>query len=307
MGALISIIMPCFNRADTIADSIDSVMAQTFIDWELLIVDDGSSDNSQDVILRYDDPRIILHTQKNTGVCGARNAGLGLATGAMVAFLDADDTWAPECLAKLHEALSNSSAGLAYCGWQNIGLSSGQGEPFIPPDYETSQKLELLFQNCRWPVHACLSYRTAIIEAGMFNETIQTSEDFLLWLNIAMKNSITCVPEVLAYYHFHDGHQATSDKARLAINHYLTQQLFLAQHPYYKISSTGSSLKSLMYGELLKKGYECYWKRDLYGARTIFKQVMKLGHGNLGDWKYMLPSILPYSLHRRLLSLVEGN
>ncbi len=303
MAPIISIIMPCYNREDTITKSIDSVMAQTFTDWELLIVDDGSIDNSRQVALNYDDPRITLHVQKNTGVCGARNVGLKLAAGNMIAFLDADDTWATDCLAKLHYALSGSDASLAYCGWQNIGLPGGQGEPYIPPNYETSEKVELLFKNCRWPIHACLSDKKAIIKAGMFNESIQTSEDFLLWLNIAIKNKITCVPKVLAYYHFHDGHQATTDKARLAINHYRTQQLFLAQHSSCRISSVNDRLKHIMQSELLKKGYECYWKRDLHSARTIFRQVMKQRYGQLRDWKYMLPSLLPYSLHRLLLSL----
>ena len=295
--------MPCYNREDTITKSIDSVIAQTFTDWELLIVDDGSTDGSRQVVLNYDDPRIILHVQQNTGVCGARNTGLKLATADMVAFLDADDTWAPDCLYKLHHALSGSDASLAYCGWQNIGLPGGQGEPFIPPNYETPKKIELLFQSCRWPIHACLSDKAAIIAAGMFNEAIQTSEDFLLWLNIAIKHKITCVPEVLAYYHFHDGQQATTDKARLAVNHYRTQQLFLAQHPNCNTLPVGPRLKRMMQGELLKKGYECYWKRDLHCARTIFKQVMKYRYGNFSDWKYMLPSLLPYALHRRLLSL----
>ncbi|MEZ0174977.1 MAG: glycosyltransferase family 2 protein [Candidatus Reddybacter sp.] len=303
MAPLISIIMPCYNRESTVAKSIDSVIEQTFTDWELLVVDDGSSDNSREVVLNYDDPRIILHAQKNTGVCGARNAGLKLAAGDMVAFLDADDTWATDCLAKLYHALSGSDASLAYCGWQNIGLPGGQGEPFIPPNYETPEKLELLFKNCRWPIHACLSDKTAIIEAGMFNETIQTSEDFLLWLNIAMLNKIICVPEVLAHYHFHDGHQATADKARLAINHYHTQQLFLTQHPNCKTLPVDARLKNIMQSELLKKGYECYWKRDLHSARAIFRQVMKNRYGNFRDWKYMLPSLLPYSFHRRLLCL----
>lgn len=298
----ISIIMPCYNRAGTIARSIETVLGQTFVDWELIIIDDGSTDDSPAVIQRYDDKRIKLYTQTNRGVCAARNAGLSHAQGDIIAFLDADDTWAPECLSKLYQALINSQAALVYCGWQNIGLPGGQGEPFVPQNYETPEKLALLFESCRWPIHACLTYKKAIIEAGMFNQTLQTAEDYLLWLNIGMKHLLTSVPAVLAYYHFHDGNQATNDKAKTAINHYRAQQLFLAQHPESATTLGRNNLRRLMYGELLKRGFECYWKRELHSARIIFKQVMKHGYGSVSDWKYMLPSLLPYAFHRKLIT-----
>ena len=298
----ISIIMPCFNRADTIEQSINSVLSQSFSDWALIIIDDGSSDSSRALVLRYKDPRITLHTQQNTGVCGARNAGLRLATGEMIAFLDADDTWDPECLTQLHRSLHTSNAALAYCGWQNIGLSGGQGEPFIPPDYETPKKMPLLFENCRWPIHACLTYKTVIINAGMFNESIQTSEDFLLWLHIAAKHSLILVPDVLAYYHFHESGQASNNKAKTAINHYLAQEMFLIEHPEYQEIFGRADLKRMMLGELLRRGFDCYWKRDLGSARRIFKKVMGRGYGTLYDWKHMLPSLLPYKLHNKLLT-----
>ncbi|MBQ0720404.1 MAG: glycosyltransferase family 2 protein [Gammaproteobacteria bacterium] len=306
MGPLISIIMPCYNRADTIATSIESVLAQSFTDWELVIVDDGSTDGSAEITQSFNDRRIKLHTQKNSGVCRARNAGIDHAQGSLIAFLDTDDTWHPDYLSQLHGALTNSDATLVYCGWQNIGLAGGQGEPFVPPDYETPKKLELLFQNCRWPIHACLTYKTAIIEAGLFNESILTSEDYLLWLNIAIKHPLTRVPEVLAYYHFHAGEQATQDKAKIAINHCLAQRLFLSQHPEAITTLGASQVRQLMYGELLKQGFACYWNRDLRNARSIFKQVMKCGYGNFDDWKYMLPSLLPYSLHRKLITAVSA-
>jgi len=305
MSPLISVIMPCYNRGNTISKSIESVLAQTFTNWELVIVDDGSTDNSQQVIRHFNDPRIVLYSQKNGGVCAARNAGLRFASGEMIAFLDADDTWDYECLKKLHHALCNSVASIAYCGWKNVGLPGGQGEPFIPPDYETSEKTVLLFENCRWPIHACLTQKKAIIDAGMFNESIQTSEDYLLWLKIGISHPIARVPEVLAYYHFHDGIQATQDKAAIAINHYRTQDMFLKQHPAIKKKLGHKAIRQSMHGELLKRGFECYWKRDMHSARKIFRLVMRKGYGKLKDWQYMLPSLLPYKIHRGIIRLYE--
>jgi glycosyltransferase involved in cell wall biosynthesis len=299
--------MPCYNRVHTIATSIESVLAQSFTAWELIVVDDGSTDGSALIVQGFNERRIKLHTQKNSGVCRARNAGISHAQGSLIAFLDTDDTWHPDCLSQLYDALTRGNAGLAYCGWQNIGLPGGQGEPFVPPDYECTEKLALLFQNCRWPIHACLTYKTAIVDAGMFNESILTSEDYLLWLNIALNHPLIRVPEVLAYYHFHAGEQATQHKAKIALNHCLAQKLFLRQHPE-AITTLGDTpqVRQLMYGELLKQGYDCYWRRDLHNARAIFRQVMKRGYGNFCDWKYMLPALLPYPLHKQLITAISA-
>jgi len=304
---LISVIMPCFNAESLLARSIASVFNQTFSDLELIVVNDGSSDDSADILNTITDPRLTVVHQKNSGVCHARNKALSVSNGQFIAFLDADDTWEPDCLMELHRALTASDATLAYCGWQNIGLPGGQGEPYIPEDYETPQKLSLLFESCRWPIHACLTYKTAIVEAGMFDENIQTSEDYLLWLKIAMVHTLVCVPRVLAYYHFHGAQQATSNKAKVAINHFITQKLFLQQYPLVKAIIGATKTRSTMYGQLLKRGYDCYWQRELKYARAIFRFLLLRLYAPASDLKYMLPALLPYSAHRKLITRFESN
>jgi len=301
--SLISVIMPCFNAEKHILASITSVFDQTYPNLELIVVNDGSTDNSLKVLQRIDDDRLHVLNQNNAGVCHARNQGIQVANGELIAFLDADDTWHPDCLNRLYQSLlNNKSAVLAYCGWQNVGLSGGQGEPYVPPDYETIDKLSLLFKNCCWPIHACLTRKQAIFEANSFDERLVTSEDFLLWLKIGSRHTIVRVPEVLAFYHFHDGHQATQNKEKTALNHWYAQQLFLDSN--LDIASTLGMKRSrkIMLTELLQRGFECYWKRDLHAARVIFRKVMRQGYGSFQDWKYMLPSFLPYSLHIFLLN-----
>ena len=94
---LVSVIMPTFNRADTIRRAIRSVQAQTFTDWELIVVDDGSTDNTV-ALIEGCDPRLKLIRQENQGTAGARNAGLGASAGSYIAFLDSDDEWLPHHL-----------------------------------------------------------------------------------------------------------------------------------------------------------------------------------------------------------------
>ncbi|MBI4698013.1 MAG: glycosyltransferase family 2 protein, partial [Nitrospirae bacterium] len=154
----ISIIMPCFNAERFISGSVASALGQTHKDIELIVVNDGSADRSLQILQGISDPRLKIIDQPNRGVCAARNRGLSEATGAYVAFLDADDTWKHDCLEKLHNALrSVPDAVAAYCGWQNIGLSGGRGEPYVPPDYEEEGKLEHLLKSCPWPVHAAIT------------------------------------------------------------------------------------------------------------------------------------------------------
>lgn len=91
------------------------------------------------------------------------------------------------------------------------------------------------------------------------------------------------------------------------MNHWRAQQKFLTDHPGLDTSLGKSHIRDLTIGELLKRGYACYWQRDLPAARQIFRTVMKQGYGTLTDWKYMLPAWLPESWHRRLIGLRDRN
>ena len=175
----------------------------------------------------------------------------------------------------------------------------------MPPDYEGPGKIASLFGNCRWPIHAALTKRSAIEEAGGFDARFITSEDYLLWLKIGLRHRIVRVPEVLAYYHFHGNQQATGNRERLARNHWLVQRDFLKANPWLARQLGRGRIRDLTHGDLLKKGLVCYWERDLDAARPIFRSVMRTGYGGLADWKLMLPALLPQSLHKALINLVD--
>lgn len=304
MPPRVSIVMPCYNAAAHLPASVASVLAQSLGDWELIAVDDGSSDSTLAWLRMQSDPRIRVHTQTNQGVSAARNAGIALAQGRYIAFLDADDSWDAQCLARLSAALDDRlEAVLAYCGWQNLGVAGGRGEPFVPPDYETADKAEILFAGCRWPIHAALVKREAVLAANGFDPLLKNAEDYALWLNVATTAPIVRVPDVLAFYHFHGGAQASADHARAALQFWQAQRHYLATHPAFGDQLGRARRRALTTGELLKRGYACYWQRDLPAARRIFRVVMQQGYGTLCDWKYMLPAWLPESWHRGLIGL----
>lgn len=308
MPPIVSIVMPCHNAATHLPDSVGSVLAQSVGDWELIAVDDGSSDGTLAWLHAQTDARIRPLTQPNQGVSAARNAGLAKAHGLYVVFLDADDTWAPTFLEKMLAALqSRPDAVLAYCGWQNFNLPGGRGEPFVPPDYENDAKAETLFSGCRWPIHAALVRRAAVLAANGFDTALKNAEDYALWLRVATSAPIVRVPEVLAFYHFHGGTQASSNRARSALQHLEAQQRHLAQHPDFHAALGKSRARELMLDELLKRGYACYWKRDLPAAWQIFRQVMRTGYGSRRDLKYLLPALLPLGLYQALIGQMDKN
>lgn len=299
----VSVVMPCFNAERHLPASVGSVLAQSFPNWELIAVDDGSRDGTLEWLRAQTDPRIRVHAQPNLGASAARNAGLGLARGDFVAFLDADDTWATDFLQKMASALAaHPEVVMAYCGWQNLGLPDGRGQPFVPPDYERPNKQELLFSSCRWPVHAAITRREAVLAAGGFNPALKNAEDYALWLELAGTRPIVRVPEVLAFYHFHDRGQASADRGRAALQLLHAQEIYLNTHPTFRSSLTRTRRRELLFGNLLMAGYETYWKRDLTAARAIFRRVMRAGFGSPKDWIYLLPALLPIRAHQALLN-----
>ncbi|NMF96729.1 glycosyltransferase [Aromatoleum toluolicum] len=307
----VSIVMPCFNAASHLQMSVGSVLAQTSGDWELIIVDDGSQDASWTELQRLaqDESRIRIFRQRNAGAAAARNHALREARGFYIAFLDADDTWHPEFLEVMEQALRNAGAhGLTYCGWQNItDNGSHTAPPFVPPDYEHGGKIEALLQGCRWPIHAALVSAEAIRESGGFDESLSSCMDYDLWLRLGATLPLVRVPRVLANYHHHQGDQITKNRARIALNHRRVQEKFLIANPGVRERLGTNRVRELTAGELLKRGYESYWKRDLLAARAIFRAVMKEGYGGLRDWKYLITALLPLGLHQALLGALSND
>jgi glycosyltransferase involved in cell wall biosynthesis len=303
---LISVIMPCYNAAEFLRRGIESALAQSYRNIELIVIDDGSTDSTPVILRELVDPRIRSITQGNRGVCSARNAGLRVANGEFIAFLDADDTWRADCLQALLSALQrNPKAALAYCGWQNVGLTGGRGEPFVPPNYESSGKIEALIESCRWPIHAALCRRDAVALAGEFDERYPTSEDFLFWLKIGARNAICRVPEVLAFYHHHEGTRATRDRFRLVRNHWLVQREFLRSNPDIRRTLGRKRIRDVTDGRFMSSAYECYWRRDLHSAQRLFRYALAKRLGRPRDLRYLLPSVLPAAMYRYLIRIAD--
>ena len=180
----ISVIIPCHNAARFLGETIDSVLAQTFSAFELILVDDGSTDGTANVIDRYRrlEGRLICDSGPNRGVSAARNRGTGLARGRYLQYLDADDLLRPDALRAKFEALESSGADIAYTDWQKL-IESPPGR-FVPGEIharkcdEVQPALEIAVFLDFWSPPAALLYRRAIVDRiGGWNTSLPIVQD----------------------------------------------------------------------------------------------------------------------------------
>lgn len=211
----ISVIIPCFNAEKYIAAAIRSVLAQNWPNLEIMVVDDGSSDNSAELV-RNIFPEVRLIQQANQGVAAARNNGIAQAQGEWIAFLDADDIWLPGKLQAQHQQLiSVPDARMSYTAWQ-VWTST---EPAPPPKYiaaligrsgdtqawsgATGWVYTQLLLDCVVWTSTVLAHRSVFEQVGTFDPTLRIGEDYDLWLRASRVTQILRVPAPYALYRMH--------------------------------------------------------------------------------------------------------
>jgi glycosyltransferase involved in cell wall biosynthesis len=187
----VSVVIPAYNAAPYIAATLESVFAQTFTDYEVIVVNDGSSDTPalEQALLPYR-PRIVYISQSNGGAGSARNTGIRRARGTYVAFLDSDDLWMPEYLAEQMRILAaDPSLDLLYSNGVLFGDSpaAGRTQMTVTPSRGAVTFESLLEERCTVLTSSTVVRREAVIEAGLFDERLAHCEDVELWLRLAFR------------------------------------------------------------------------------------------------------------------------
>jgi len=197
---LISVIIPAYNAEQTILETISSVQQQTFQDFEIIVVDDGSKDKTVEIVQSIKDERLKLLSYGNGGVCVARNRGILYATGEFIAFLDADDLWTSDKLELQLTALKQlPEAGVAY-SWTCFMDVNEQGEallfhPSSPYSFEGNVYENLLVSDFIHSGSNTLIRRKAIDSTGEFDPTLKSCEDWDYWLRLATRWHFVVVPK----------------------------------------------------------------------------------------------------------------
>jgi glycosyltransferase involved in cell wall biosynthesis len=216
-----SIIMPCFNHASFIGESIEAVLSQKFSDLELIVIDDCSRDNSREIIEKYarSDSRVraICH-ESNHGVSRSRNDGLRIAKGEYIAFCDADDVWMPTKLVRQLELLENQRAyDAAYCDAEIIdgyGIETGErfSDKFPVPGKRSGRLFYSLCTRNFVNTQTVVLRRNCVEDVGYFDENINFGEDWWFWLRISDRHLFVYTDEVLAKYRVHERSTAVIER-----------------------------------------------------------------------------------------------
>jgi len=195
----VSIIMPVYNAEEHVSQAIESILGQTFVDFELIIINDGSTDHSLDVIKAYHDPRIVLIcNETNIKLIPTLNKGLKVAKGKYIARMDADDISLPSRIARQVEFM-DQHLNIGVCGtWVEI-FGDGAQNFWRFTDQPDAVKCMLLFGCCI--AHPSVMIRRTIVEAGLcYSSLYPHGEDYALWVHIAQKYEIANIPEILFKY-----------------------------------------------------------------------------------------------------------
>ena len=278
---LISVIIPAYNAANSIARTVESVLSQTLIAVEIIIVNDGSPDTGAlEAALSNYGERVTYIKQENRGAAAARNTGIKAARGKFLAFLDADDLWLPNYLESQMAVLRKTGADVVYCDALLVGSTRLKGRTFIelaPSRCEVTPE-SLLTVDVGILTTALIATKQAVWEAGLFDETILRGHDFDLWFRIAQKGFKFAINrQVLAHYTISDsglsGDTIKQTQRRLELLNTIrdrgglspSEQAALAQN--VEVSKVRLAIES---------GKARLLERDFEGALVEFKRANKL-------------------------------
>ncbi len=279
-----SIIVPLYNKAPYICKALESICAQTYRDFECIVVDDGSTDGSLDIVRAINDEmsrakalnepytlndgRLTIISQKNAGVAAARNNGVAASEGEYMCFLDADDWWEPNFLEEMDRLIKEYPEAGMYAtnyvyykpGKTHVALNFDRGYMNYPEAYLHSDAMPV------WTGAACMS-RKVFDEMGGFPNGIKLGEDFLLWAKTALHYKVAFCEKPLAYYNNDVPAPLRATRSPHAPEHNMLFHLDLIEEEIHKTSNITHNT-SAAWTQLLDKlrinGLMDYWLDECY-------------------------------------------
>jgi len=250
MSDLVSIIMPSYNTGRFIKETIESVLAQTYSQWELIIVDDCSCDNTDDIVSEFllDERIRYIKNDKNSGAAVSRNRALREAKGKWIAFLDSDDIWEPEKLQRQIAFMENNGCHFSYTNYIEIDENSKpNGRSVSGPKRITKHGM----YNYCWM--GCLTVMYDADVVGLIQiEDIKKNNDYAMWLKVCKKSDCYLLDETLAKYRKRSGSISNHGYIKLIKWHYNLYRYADKRNP---ISSFFLTIRNLFFGVMKKIRY----------------------------------------------------
>ncbi|WP_031210525.1 MULTISPECIES: glycosyltransferase [unclassified Marinobacter] len=294
---LITIITPTYNRADFILQAVESVMGQTYGNFEFLIVDDGSTDNTVELLEPYlKDERVRLFQQENQGQSVARNRGIAEARGQFICFLDSDNAWVrtkleislkafeehPEVDIVYGDFITIDGEGHEH-GVNRMARYSGRITPQLLRDNFVSMNTTMTRKRC-------------FDEMGGFDSADRLAEDYGLWLRFSTRYQFLYVPVVLGYYRVMENQISSDKESRFRANEQLVQS-FLKAFP--SAVTRGEARRGLSYFFIRKGRYEYSSGQRRQAIRSLLRSLSKDPFW-MGPWRFAVKMVLTFSRGRRM-------
>ena len=305
----ISVVIPCYNAERYVSATLSSVFAQDWPSLEVIVVDDGSADDSVRLIeASYPEARLVR--QANGGVASARNAGIGCATGEFIAFVDADDYWLPGKLRTQWELLqANPNARMAYGAWV-VWESS---EPTPAPGYlatvdsiatqrdkwtgATGWIYPELLLDCEVWTSTVIAHRSLFEEVGVFDTGLRIGEDYDLWLRASRVTEILRVDRPTALYRMH----VSNITRKLPARNYQAEVIRKAVERWGYLSPDGRSARPVQVRRALARTWRNFGSMHLTAGNRVSAlqgafEAVCLEPAHTGGWKIFFQSLLPVSV-----------
>jgi glycosyltransferase involved in cell wall biosynthesis len=289
----VSVIIPTYNRAQLISRTINSVLVQTFKDFEILVVDDASTDHTRQVVKQIEDRRIrFISHQKNRGGSAARNTGIKASKGEYIGFLDDDDEWLPEKLEKQVEVLQRSANDVVVI-YSACYFVSGRNNTVLTktvPFYRGYLYRDLLRRNIL-PSPTPLIKKDCFSKAGLFDETLPSCQDWDMWIRISKYYKFDFVPNVLAKTYVHGKQISTNLNAKIVARERLIDK-------YREDLIKDPAILAFL---LRRLGVLCCLSDNSKKALSYFLRSLKLIPIQKGCYAHILLTLLAPKWHNKYL------
>lgn len=278
----VSVIIPSYQYAHFVGEAIESVLAQTYKDYEIIVVDDGSTDNTSEILSNFGDQISVIYHRENRGLSAARNTGIRISKGKYLAFLDADDVWMPDKLRLQVKLLDqNSDVGLVFSDMTYFGKRCGSEKRAFQEVSPSSGKVfKDLFVKDFIPMPTVIVRKICFEKVGLFDESLTSCEDHDMWLRIAKFFKVDYVDASLGKYRLHQRNMSKK-REKMLTQLIRVQEKTLKSNPYL-LSEVGSTILNRCYYQLYKnlgKFYLGIGKRKQ--ARRHFLHYIRLYPYNL--------------------------
>jgi glycosyltransferase involved in cell wall biosynthesis len=280
-GPLVSVVIPAYNSSRTVRATVESALAQTVSDLEVIVVDDGSSDDTADVVTAISDPRVRVVRQSNAGAAAARNAGIREASGQWVALLDADDLWLANKLKRQLEVLDANPSAQAVQSGAFFVDDALQILRVVHCTHPTNSLLPFLrFQNMPAVSSAWLIARDLLNRTGLFDEDLVILEDWDMAIRIARADEPISIPEPLVMYRVHPANRSLDLDIHIAPGFRVLGRLFSDPTLPQQVRDHEREIYARFYTMLCGGAFKVRRWRDCvyWGRRAVRTDPVMLGY-----------------------------